>query len=143
MTTATPPADLAADASHTVDVHIAVEVIKQAKARCDSQGHTLRAVARAVFFAAADAASAVEPSPDPPSGSRPPLREYGQPRQRVRFTVPLGAFLPAAAAIERSNSTLANAVEQGLVHYIRTGNLCPPPPIVDQQDDTTGEDESR
>lgn len=103
----------------SVEVRIERKVYEAARVRAVARGQALAAVARTVLFQVA------EETPDdaPPPESRPPLRPYGQKRERLRFDVPMEAYLTAKDKITRSGRSVSQAVEDGLARYAETGLL--------------------
>lgn len=108
-----------ATAPQQVEVRIFKNVYEAAKARAISQGQALAAVARTVLFQVAGETPEDAPEPE----GRPPLREYGQPRERLRFDAPTEPYLLAKAKITRSGRSVSQAVEDGLARYAETGRL--------------------
>jgi hypothetical protein len=108
-----------ATAPQQVEVRIFKDVYEAAKARAIVQGQALAAVARTVLFQVAGET----PEDAPPPEGRPPLREYGQPRERLRFDAPAGPYLLAKERITRSGRSVSQAVEDGLARYAETGRL--------------------
>lgn len=102
-----------------VEVRIATEVFEAARNRATAQGQALAAVAKAVLFQVAGETPKDAPAPE----GRPPLREYGQSRERVRFDAPTESYLAAKSAILRSGRSVSQAVEDGLTRYAETGRL--------------------
>jgi hypothetical protein len=102
-----------------VEVRIFKDVYEAARQRAISQGQALAAVAKAVMFQVAGETPDDAPVPE----SRPPLREYGQPRERLRFDAPIESYLLAKDKITRSGRSVSQAVEDGLARYAETGRL--------------------
>lgn len=102
-----------------VEVRIFRDVYEAARLRAIAQGQALAAVARTVLFQVAGETPDDAPSPD----GRPPLREYGQPRERLRFDAPTDSYLLAKDKIMRSGRSVSQAVEDGLARYAETGRL--------------------
>lgn len=105
--------------SQQVEVRILTEVHDAARLRADQQGQALAAVARAVLFQVAGETPEDAPLPE----GRPPLREYGQPRERMRFDAPKETYKQAQEQIRRSGRSVSQAVEDGLRRYAETGRL--------------------
>lgn len=108
-----------ATAPQQVEVRIFRDVYEAAKARAISQGQALAAVARTVLFQVAGETPEDAPVPE----GRPPLRAYGQPRERLRFDAPTEPYLLAKTRIARSGRSVSQAVEDGLRRYAETGRL--------------------
>lgn len=102
-----------------VEVRIFRDVYEAARLRATAQGQALAAVAKAVLFQVAGET----PDDAPPPEGRPPLREYGQPRERLRFDAPTESYLTAKEKILKSGRSVSQAVEDGLAKYAETGRL--------------------
>lgn len=102
-----------------VEVAILAEVYDAAKDRAHAQGQTLAAVARTVLFQ--EAAKAPEDAV-PPAG-RPPLREYGQERRKLKFSAPNDAYREAQRKILSGGRSVAAAIEDGLKAFALSGRL--------------------
>jgi hypothetical protein len=108
-----------ASPSRPVEVRIDQTVYEAAKQRALSQGQALAAVAKAAMYQVAGETPEDAPLPD----GRPPLREYGQPRERLRFDAPKHTYQDAQDKIRRSGRSVSQAVEDGLRRYAETGRL--------------------
>jgi hypothetical protein len=106
-----------ADTDTPVEVWVAIEVHQAVKARVASQRQSIASVARFVL----DRIAAELPEDSTAPAVRPPLRAYGVDRRRIRFTYPRGAYQNAKDRILASGQSVQGAIEQGLVHYARTG----------------------
>jgi len=102
-----------------VEVRILRDVYEAARDRAKAQGQPLSAVARFVLY---QVAAETPDDAQAPEG-RPPLREYGQPRERLRFDVPIGKYIPARDAIVKGGRSVSQAVEDGMARYAETGLL--------------------
>lgn len=102
-----------------VEVRIFRDVYEAARLRAITQGQALAAVARTVLFQVAGEVPEDAPEPE----GRPPLREYGQPRERLRFDAPTQSYLQAKEKIAKSGRSVSQAVEDGLARYAETGRL--------------------
>jgi hypothetical protein len=104
-----------------VEVAVLADVYDRAMARARSQGQRLATVARQILFQEA----AKTPKDAPVPTGRPPLREYGQERKPIKFSVSADTYTPARDRIWASGRTVAAAIEDGLAVYARTGTLEP------------------
>jgi hypothetical protein len=112
-----------------VEVEVLADVYDRAMARAKDQGQRLATVARQVLFQEA----ARTPADAPVPAGRPPLREYGQRRKPIKFSVLADAYATARDKIRASGRSVAAAVEDGLTVYARTGTLEPLPSDPPQQ----------
>lgn len=106
-------------ASQQVEVRIKRTVYEAAQQRAKLQGQALAAVARNVLFQVAGETPEDAPAPE----GRPPLREYGQPRERLRFSAPASSYSGAKERIAGSGRSVSQAIEDGLARYAETGRL--------------------
>lgn len=102
-----------------VEVEVLAEVYDKAMARAKAQGQRLATVARQVLFQEAAKTPASAPVPE----GRPPLRQYGQARKPIKFTVLADAYTSAQSRIRASGRSVAAAIEDGLRVYALTGTL--------------------
>lgn len=103
--------------SKPVEILVLEEVYDAAMLRARSQGQPLASVARDIVWAASQRAEPV------PGGSvaHPAQRPPKSGRRRVRFTAPKAAYEVARDRIRGSGKSVAQALEDGLESYARTG----------------------
>lgn len=110
-----------------VEVAIATEIYQSAKQRAHSQGQALAAVARTILFQEAaktpEALPATTEDPNASSRARPPLRQYGQERTKLKFNAPSEAYQQAQRRILAGGRSVAAAIEDGLKAFAASGNL--------------------
>lgn len=103
--------------SKPVEILVLEQVYDAAMLRAKSQGQPLASVARDIVWAASQRAQPVEGGTVAHPAQRPPKSG----RRRVRFTAPRDTYAVARDRIRASGRSVAQALEDGLESYARTG----------------------